>query len=345
MTIRFRFCDGSGNIVFCTLEEGEKELVPQLQSKSTILILQGKKIRGGVLDLGSAKLYAFSSKDDFIKSGKCFMTAINLASQATSSLQQIIVKCQEQANSSTNRLLHNLVTLNAHNIQEIYSVIPQDALAKMPAAQQVSLVEGIIKKDPKDAAFAFLRIAKNNAAMKAEFSVFKKLFEENPRLEQKSHNVHKVLLNILYLFFPDFTDKEVRVKISCPENTIAFFDYESIHVALYHLIENAVKYVKPNTVVDIDIYEINKKVTLSLAMTSLKISEKEKTAIFNEGYSGEIALALGKAGSGIGMSRVSKILEINNASISVSFDPSTIKEHFGVPYQQNIFAVNLPTSR
>ena len=189
-----------------------------------------------------------------------------------------------------------------------------------------------------------LRIAKNNAAVKAEFSVFNKIFDSNPRLERKNHNIHKVLMNILYLFFPDFTDKHVLVGVSCPENTIAYFDYESIHVALYHLVENSVKYVKPYTGLSIEIFRDNDKVTLEFDMNSLAIYEHEIDSIFDDGYSGDLSKKTGKAGSGIGLSRVKDILAINNSKISVSIDEATRQEQDNAHYQRNIFRIELPTS-
>ena len=151
-------------------------------------------------------------------------------------------------------------------------------------------------------------------------------------------------MNILYLFFPDFTDKHVLVGVSCPENTIAYFDYESIHVALYHLVENSVKYVKPYTGLSIEIFRDNDKVTLEFDMNSLAIYEHEIDSIFDDGYSGDLSKKTGKAGSGIGLSRVKDILAINNSKISVSIDEATRQEQDNAHYQRNIFRIELPTS-
>lgn len=341
MKLRYRFLNRDGHTIHCNFHANEISYIECINKRSMLINEKKLTLRAGLLITEHGTVLAVTSDQDYINSSKKFTSTLELLASTLETLQTIAKEIQDKINVNTSRLLHNLTTLNAHNIQEIYSLVPQDSLSKTAAGQQVTVVEKIVRSEPRDTAFALLRIAKNNAAMKTEFSVFNKLFDSNPRLEKKSHNVHKVLMNILYLFFPDFTDKHVIVNISCPENIMAFFDYESIHVALYHLIENAVKYVKPHTELMIDILPENQFVVIIFKMTSLRISEDEKRSIFNEGFSGEIARKTGKSGSGIGMTRAKNILEINGGSLSADIDASTLHEFFGVPYQQNAFKIEL----
>lgn len=345
MKIRYRFISTAGAVLFSNLGNDEVGIIEKISNQSEIFGTGKGQKRCGVLKGDFGTVIGISNDPDFIKSSKSFSSALRYLVETSADFQKILIAFQDKANANANRLIHNLITLNAHNIQEIYSVVSQDLLSGSSANNQLSIVENIVKKEPRDTAFALLRIAKNNAAMKAEFSVFKKLFDSNPRMEKKSHNVHKVLMNILYLFFPDFTDKNVEIKIRCPTNTMAYFDYESIHVSLYHLIENSVKYVRLNSELNINIFELNGFVDISFSMISLLITEQEKTAIFDEGFSGKVAQKIGKAGTGIGMTMVKNILEINGASISVETDPTTLEDIFGVPYQKNIFTIMLRTKK
>ena len=94
-----------------------------------------------------------------------------------------------------------------------------------------------------------------------EFSVYSKLFHSNPNLSKNIHSIHKVLLNMLYGFFPDFTDNQIKVNVS-QSHAKGYFDYESIHVAFYYVLENAVKYVKNDS--EINIYFKNSDLDLSV---------------------------------------------------------------------------------
>jgi hypothetical protein len=345
MKLRCRLVNNKGRVLFCSFGSDEVVYINEIKKKSLIFGGDKESLRAGLAINTSGTVYAITGDQDYIKSSKKFVAAIDSLSDTLEAFETISNDHQEKLNINTSRLLHNLTTLNAHNIQEIYSLVPQEILSKVPASKQISVVEKVVIDDPRDTAFALLRIAKNNAAMKTEFSVFNKLFDPNPRLEKKSHNVHKVLMNVLYLFFPDFTDKHVLVTLDCPENTIAYFDYESIHVAMYHLIENAVKYVQPHSNFNIKITPLNEVVILLFEMTSLAISEEERLNIFEEGYSGVIAKKIGKSGSGIGMTRAKAILGINGASISLEICPQTFHEYNGIPYQNNIFKISLKSNK
>jgi hypothetical protein len=340
MEIRYRISDQDGNVVFCNLNPREKTKVSIVVSKSQKI--DGANLRAGVISDKYGTVVAFSSKSDYIKSSTKFSTALNVIFDTSKNITDIIGRAQSSINKSTSRLIHNLTSLNAHNIQEIYSLIPQENVSQKIVGQR-SFVENIVKKNPKETALLLLKIAKNNAAMKAEFSVFRKLFDSNPDLLIREHNVHKVLMNVFYLFFSDFTDKDVVVKVGDNKNKhFAIFDYESFHVATYHIIENAAKYIKPNTNLDVEIKNVDGFVEIDFDMLSLEIESREANAIFDEGVSGSLAFKSGKSGDGIGMSRAKKILELNSGSVSVEPHCDTVEKYMGINYQRNIFTVSLP---
>lgn len=349
MKVRYLFLTSEGRIVFSNLNAHESTCIEEINTRSMLISGVKSTLRGGRIENSFGTVFAVSSDSDYIRSSKKFTTTLEALANTLGTFIEITQEQRNKQNNNTSRLLHNLRTINAHNIQEIFSVVPQDVLSEGAARHQVTIIEEVVKQRSKETAVAFLRIIKNNTAMKTEFSVFDKLFDgnHNPHLEKKSHNVHKVLMNILYQFFPDFTDNDVWVKVECPKNTTinAFFDYESVQVAFYHLIENAVKYIKPHTEFIIKITPLEKTVTLFFEMMSLQINESERNSVFIEGFSGELAKKLGKSGSGIGMTIAKHILEINGARLSLEIDPSTSQVHFGLPYQKNTFKVELRTQK
>lgn len=212
-----------------------------------------------------------------------------------------------------NRLVHNLTSINAHNIQEIYDLVPQDALTK-DINKTISRIEKEIVSNPKDAAHMFLRIAKHNIHMKSEFSIYKKLDRDNPTLDFRNHVIHKVLMNVLHTFFVDFSDKNVFVDVGECRCQIKC-DYETVQVALYHIIENSSKYVKPKSTVEISFTESDNFVEVHFKMVSLKVDKSEHDKIFNEGFSGKEAKRSQKDGEGIGLWRVRQMLDLNEAEV------------------------------
>jgi signal transduction histidine kinase len=183
---------------------------------------------------------------------------------------------------------------------------------------------------------ALLKLMKNNIAMKTEFSVFNKLHKSNPQLNLKNHNVHRVLMNIFYSFFPDFTDKKIYVNVErCSHK--AYFDYESIYVAFFHIIENTTKYIKHNTQLNIIIKDETTETHIIFDMISLKIDNSEINKIFDEGYSGIFAKKHEKQGSGIGLSRIKKIIELNNGQFLIQ----TSDDYSPDDYANNKFIIKL----
>lgn len=335
---RYKLINANEDILFSNLTSSDLAIISSTKNQSQVT--ENKKFRIGIIKSCNGEIHAISTDPDLIRSSQKFKTISESILNTTPIIENAIYQAKEQVNNNTKRLIHNLTSLNAHSIQEIYALIPQDNI-NQKISTQIPNVELIVKSEPRETAITLLKIAKHNAAMKAEFSVFKNLFNDNPVLHKKNHNVHKVLMNMFYLFFPDFTDKNVDVAVSESKET-AYFDYESIHVSLYHLIENATKYIKPNSVLNVDIQNINEHIYIKMKMTSLEIKEFEIESIFVEGISGELSKKLGKAGNGIGMSIAKKIILLNSGELLVRPNPATLSDIMGINYQENTFIIKLP---
>lgn len=246
------------------------------------------------------------------------------------------LKLKEQ--KRVNRLVHNLTSINAKNIQEIYDLVPQEVLTS-DFNTQIPKISEIVKNNPKETALMFLRLAKHNIHMKSEFSIYRKLDRANPTLEKRKHPIHKILMNVLHSFFIDFSDKEVYVNVGECRSSINC-DYESLQVALYHLIENASKYVRPKSTVEITFNEVEDKIFMHFKMSSLFIEETEYSKLFIEGFSGNEAKKTSKDGEGIGMWRIKQMLELNDFSIDV-VPGKDIEKLNGFRFADNEFIIEL----
>lgn len=68
----------------------------------------------------------------------------------------------------------------------------------------------------------------------------------------------------MYNFFPDIIDK----KIDLESNSKAYFDYEAIQVALFHILDNTMKYIKENTKLIISLQEAEQNIEIIFDMIS-----------------------------------------------------------------------------
>ncbi|RXR23042.1 sensor histidine kinase [Flavobacterium stagni] len=252
-------------------------------------------------------------------------------------IQDSITRAEQK---KVNRLVHNLTSINAFNIQEIYDLVPQSVLTTN-WQEQLKYIQKEVVKNPKQAAMKFLRIAKNNIHMKSEFSIYRKLDRDNStQLEFQFHPLRTLILNVLHTFFADFTDKNIYIEMSEFYAKVKV-DYETVQVALYHLIENALKYTKPSTKIKIEFEVLTNSIKVSFSMLSLYVKNSERDLIFQEGYSGELATKSKKNGDGIGMWRIKQMMELNGGEVEVSLGDNPEKI-MGFEFANNKFTLVFP---
>jgi len=309
--------------------------------------LDNKKKRLGIVNNTQGILYACSGDS---KTTKNFLIEIDSIASTIRSLIKLrssvieetrsIIKDEEYAR--VDRLIHNLKSINAHCIQVLYNCIPQDVMMKN-YQKALDTVRNTIIKDPTSASKAMLRIAKNNMSLKAEISVYEKLLKNEAKLKPRFTNLRDVVMIVLYMFFTDFTEKNVYVEV---ENYYekAYFDFESVQVAIYHIVENAAKYVKPGSLIRVKFNSDENGYSVIFEMESIYVYPDERSNICQEGYSGIIAKEIEKAGNGIGMSRIEKLLKLNGITFEASFG-NEYEIIDSVKYANNTFKLlNIPAS-
>jgi len=235
------------------------------------------------------------------------------------------------------KIVHNLRTLNAQSIQEQYSFLSQDQLTDN-YQNLLEFVTKAINDNPEKAAIAFIRLAKNNANIKTEFAAHEKLSVVNPILSKNRHSVRKVILNVYHSFYLDFKEKNVTVFIFNSEKKVVF-DYETIRLALYHLLSNISKYIKRNSNLQIGIKDSEGEFSIFFDMESIHIEKDEVQKIFEDNYSGIKVRAANKQGKGLGMGLIKKALTLNDATIEV-IPGDGINTKNKVDYSNNKFIIS-----
>ena len=197
-----------------------------------------------------------------------------------------------------------------------------------------------ISSNTKVVTHSILEIAQNLYRIKTEFLVYDKLINGNIILNKRPFDIRDVLMTVLYPFFVDFRKKNVFVDVEPYYNSV-MFDFETIQVAFYHIIENISKYVKPDTDIIISFPVDGQKQRIEFKMTSLHIENDEIDKIFNENYSGKQAVKNELNGEGIGIFRARKLFELNNGYLSVEAGQDITVFH-EAEYATNIFICEIP---
>jgi two-component system phosphate regulon sensor histidine kinase PhoR len=101
------------------------------------------------------------------------------------------------------------------------------------------------------------------------------------------------------------------------ENIIATIDVESLRHILINLIDNAIKYNKPNGSINVECYKNNNKIIIVVSDTGIGISKEDATKIFEPFYRAHSHRSRETGGVGLGLALVKKLVEKQNGTIKV----------------------------
>ncbi|MEV4781349.1 sensor histidine kinase [Burkholderia sp. LMU1-1-1.1] len=313
------------------------KLLEQLPAAGTIVtFIDGKRCRMLRKSLGDYSAIAFSDNLDQVKSKKTLEAEVAVFLAAAPAIYAAL----ERAERRTRRLLHNLKSLTAKTSQEIFYIAQQNRLLGNPR-EIIPYLSSEIRDDVEGTAKALLEILKHQAAQKAEYTAFDRLSGVIQQGKFELHDVHRVLMNVFYLFFGEFVEKKVRVDVGATQ-VQAWFDYDSIHVCIYYVVENAVKYTRHNSDLSVSVIKNSDGlVDIRFSMESLSIKPDEKERIFEEEYSGANAKNAKLSGAGIGLYLARSMAKMNAGSLNVHPGPPL----GGSQYSRNTFVLTLPARK
>jgi signal transduction histidine kinase len=112
--------------------------------------------------------------------------------------------------------------------------------------------------------------------------------------------------------------KSVKLNGSVPAKTIEVWgDPDRLNEAISNLIENAIKYNKPDGSVDFSLGEDSDNIIISVRDTGIGIDEEDLGRVFDRHYRSRRAELNGIPGTGLGLSIVREIVDMHKGDISV----------------------------
>lgn len=109
-----------------------------------------------------------------------------------------------------------------------------------------------------------------------------------------------------------------RISLSCSGSGCASVNGVLLSRALYNLIENAIKYNRPDGKIDIRIREEDGRVCIAVADTGIGLSEGDKEKIFEPFYRADPSRSRAAGGAGLGLALVKEIALASGGEIHVS---------------------------
>lgn len=133
---------------------------------------------------------------------------------------------------------------------------------------------------------------------------------------------------VISLFSEEAANKNNSIKFKGPQKAEYFFAPEILERILYNLLSNALKYSNSGTTVTVKLTEETEGITLKVEDTGKGIPEKELNDIFKRFY--HIESDKKEIGTGIGLSLVKELVELQGGAINVS--SSIEKENHGTTF-------------
>lgn len=143
------------------------------------------------------------------------------------------------------------------------------------------------------------------------------------RLEQGTEKANFENINLTELTKSICTEQAYtnrNVYFQCEKEIFAFADATLITRLIQNLIDNAVKYGKPNGHVWVNIEENESEIQLSVKDDGIGIPKEEQNKIWQRFYQVDSSRT-GDNGTGLGLSMVNKIAELHNGYMSVESEP------------------------
>lgn len=113
-------------------------------------------------------------------------------------------------------------------------------------------------------------------------------------------------------------EKGVSIKSAIPDKSIQIWgDPDKLNEVISNLIDNAIKYNRPDGKVDVAMSENETSITISVSDSGMGITKEDMNRIFERFYRSERNAKEGIPGTGLGLSIVQDIVKMHKGEISV----------------------------
>lgn len=141
---------------------------------------------------------------------------------------------------------------------------------------------------------------------------------------EKEQKLHPIVLKMIHLLKYKARAKGINIDLSKKQDNY-FNITKSLYLAIFILLENAIKYAIPNTTININFIESDKFSKIVIKNQTKQMNEKDGNILLQKGIRGSNADSLG---SGIGLAFANELLENMGANLKIELSKKTNKSMF-----------------
>ena len=137
-------------------------------------------------------------------------------------------------------------------------------------------------------------------------------------LDITDFDINKTIKNTVATFEGVCKNKHISFNlVLLGEQLLVSADKGKIEQVLYNLIDNAIKFSKPDSVIKLETSEKNETIFVSVKDSGIGIPKDSLKLIFDRFYKTDISRGKDKKGTGLGLSIVKEIINAHHENINV----------------------------
>lgn len=140
-------------------------------------------------------------------------------------------------------------------------------------------------------------------------------------MEKGLCNIKNHVNKIIHLFEHTLMDKNISIETKIDNKMEIFANDELLSIMLTNIINNAIKYSKPDGKIDIEISKPRGKFLITIADDGIGIPAEDQKNIFQEFFRANNAIEREKDGTGLGLAIVADIIKKHDGKIRVESSP------------------------
>ena len=137
-------------------------------------------------------------------------------------------------------------------------------------------------------------------------------------LQRTDFDINAVIRSVGASFEQTCRDRRIRIQLVLPGRILYVnADLEKIQQVLYNLVDNAIKFSRPDSEITIDTTEKGDTVFVSVRDNGIGIPKEDQSLIWDRFYKTDLSRGKDKKGTGLGLSIVREIIRAHNENINL----------------------------
>lgn len=137
-------------------------------------------------------------------------------------------------------------------------------------------------------------------------------------LDKNNFDIHEVIRNTAASFEGTCTAKKISIELIFASKTLnVYADKRKIQRVLYNLLDNAIKFSNPDSIVSVETTERFGKIFISVKDSGIGIPKKSLNQIWERFYKTDLSRGKDKKGTGLGLAIVKEIIKAHGENINV----------------------------